>query len=71
MLIRGLFSQWLEVSRASDLPVPCGHRLSYCLSFSTQIPNGMVRYAAPNISPNVFWSVAYRLARASMIAQTR
>ena len=49
------FFQWLGVTRASDPHVPCGHRLSRCLTFSILIRKGMVSYATPKKSPNVFF----------------
>ena len=43
-----LVCQWLGVTRASDPPVPCGHRLSYCSNVSTWFLNGMASCVAPN-----------------------
>ena len=53
------FLLWLGVTRASDPPVPCGHRLSFrsaVLAFSMLIRKGMVSYdAAPKkIAERVF-----------------
>ena len=48
MLFWALFFQWLDVTRASDPPVPCGHRLSkYCLTFSILMRKGTASFAAP------------------------
>ena len=62
---RGLFLQWLGVTRASDFPVLCGRKLSVCFHFSLCIPNGVVGDAAPNKSPNVLSSVSYGVTRGS------
>ena len=41
-----LFLLWLGVTRASEPPVPCGDKLSCCLTFSMLIRKGMVSCAA-------------------------
>ena len=45
---------WLGVTRARDPLVSCGHGLSCCLKLSMLLRNGMIIYAAPIKSPNVF-----------------
>ena len=53
-----LLFQWLRVTRASDPPVPYGHRLCFVLCYNTLrelfIRKGTVSYASPNVSPYAF-----------------
>ena len=64
-----LFFQWLGVTRASD-PPPCSLRKLFfsracCLVIilSMLMGTGMVIYAAPKKSPNVFLSMRYSHSR--------
>ena len=52
-----VFAVALGDARASDPPVPCGHRPSCGFGFSTVTFEGMVSFFAINSPPNVFWSV--------------
>ena len=52
-----LFFQWLGVTRTSDPPVPCGHRVSCCVTFSMLIRKGMASHALPiNVAGRVIVS---------------
>ena len=55
-----LFIQWLGVTRASDPVVPCGHRLSCCLTLSILVRKATVCYAATKKSPNMDLSARHR-----------
>ena len=44
--ILATFFWWLGVTRKSEPPVACGHRLSCCLIFSMLLRKEMVSYAA-------------------------
>ena len=65
----GFFLQWLGATRASDSPVPGGHRFSCCFCLTTLIPVGTVSHAAPNKSPDVFPLVRYRVTRGTGLDQ--
>ena len=47
------FSVALGVTRASEPPVPCGHRLSCCLPFSISIRKGWLATLHQKKSPNM------------------
>ncbi len=60
-----LFLQRSVVTRASDPFLPFGHSLPCSITFSILTRKGMVRYAAPKKSQVVFFSVRYKVTRAS------
>ena len=58
----GICTLWLGVARASDPLLLCGIMLCCCRKFLlTLLRNGIVSYAAPNRSPEVFWPVRRRV----------
>ena len=66
-----LFFQLLGVARASDPPVPCGHRFSCSFNIILDILDINAKrdgyLGCTKKLPNLFLSVRYRVTRASMI----